>query len=76
MVYSAPCNECLQAYIGQTGRSLDHHIVEHWRAPRNGDVAALALAEHVFHAGHKIYLLFIQGNSDQWSPSCPDPLPS
>ena len=41
-----------RAYIGQTGRSLDHHIAEHWWAFGNGDVAASALAEHVFTAGH------------------------
>ena len=36
VVYSVPCNECSRAYIGQTGRSLDHRIAEHWRAFRNG----------------------------------------
>ena len=56
MVYSVPCNECSQAYIGQTGRSLDRRIAEHRRALRNGDVAASALAEHVFTAGHKMDL--------------------
>ena len=56
VVYSVPCNECSRAYIGQTGRSLDHHIAEHRRALRNGDVTALALAEHVFTAGHKMDL--------------------
>ena len=56
MVYSVPCNECSRAYIGQTGRSLDHRIAEHQRALRNGDVVASALAEHVFTAGHKVDL--------------------
>ena len=53
VVYSVPCNECSRAYTGQTGRSLDHRIAEHRWALRNGDVAALALAEHVFSAGTK-----------------------
>ena len=56
MVYSVPCNECWRAYIGQTGRSLDHPIAEHRLALRNGDVAASALAEHVFTTGHKMDL--------------------
>ena len=56
VVYSVPCNECSRAYIGQTGRSLDHRIAEHRRALRNGDVAASAPAEHVFTAGHKMDL--------------------
>ena len=56
VVYSVPCNECSRAYIGQTGRSLDHRIAEHWWALRKGNVEASALAEHVFTAGHKIDL--------------------
>ena len=56
VVYSVPCNEYSQAYIGQTGRSLNHRIAEHRRALRNGDVTASALAEHVFTAGHKMDL--------------------
>ena len=55
-VYSVPCNEFSRAYIGQTGRSLEHRIAEHRRALRNGDVAASALAEYVFTAGYKIDL--------------------
>ena len=54
VVYSVPCNECSRAYIGQTGRSLDHCIAEHRRALRNEDVVASALAEHVFTAGHRM----------------------
>ena len=57
MVYSVPCNECLQAYFGQTGRLLDHHIPERRQAVWNGDVVASAMAEHVFTAGHKVDLL-------------------
>ena len=43
VVYSAPCNECLRAFIRQTGRSLEHHIAEHWRAFRNGDTGRVCI---------------------------------
>ena len=56
IVYSVPCNECSRAYIGLTGRSLDHRIAEHRWALRNGDVVASAPAEYVFTAGHKMDL--------------------
>ena len=56
VVYSIPCNECPRTYIGQTGRSLDHRIGEHRRALKNGDVTALAVAEHVFISGHQMDL--------------------
>ena len=56
VAYSVPCNECSRAYIGQTSRSLDHRIAEHRQALRSGNVAASALAEHVFTAGHKVDL--------------------
>ena len=29
VVYSTPCGECPRTYIGQTGRTLDHHLAEH-----------------------------------------------
>ena len=56
VVYSIPCAECPRAYIGQTGRSLDHRLQEHRRALKNGDVAASAIAEHVFSCNHKVDL--------------------
>ena len=43
-------------YIGQTGRSLKRRLKEHRRALRNGDMAASALAEHAFTAGHGVDL--------------------
>ena len=45
-----------KVYIGQMGRSLKHRLKEHWRALRNGDVAAFAWAEHALMAGHGIDL--------------------
>ena len=56
VVYSIPCAECPQTYIGQTGRSLDHRLREHNRALKNGDVTASAIAEHVFLANHQVDL--------------------
>ena len=56
VVYSIPCAECPHAYIGQTGRSLDHRLQEHCRALKNGDVAASAIAEQVFSCNHKVDL--------------------
>ena len=54
VVYSIPCAECPRAYIGQIGRSLDHRLQEHRWALKNGDVAASAIAEHVFSCNHKV----------------------
>ena len=45
-----------KVYIGQTGRSLKHRLKEHWRALRNGNVAAFASAKHALMAGHGIDL--------------------
>ena len=56
MVYNIPCGECPWTYIGETGRTLDHRLPEHQRAPRNRDVSASAIAEHVFAAGHQVDL--------------------
>ena len=56
VVYSIPCAECPHAYTGQTGRSLDHRLQEHRRALKNRDVAASAIAEHVFSCNHKVDL--------------------
>ena len=40
--------ECVSTYIGQMGRSLDHHLWEHHQALQNRDLGTSALAEHVF----------------------------
>ena len=56
VVYSISCTVCPKVYIGQTGRSLKHRLKEHWRALRNGDVAAFAWAEHALMAGHGVDL--------------------
>ena len=56
VIYSVPCAECPQTYIGETGRSLDHRLSEHHCALKNGDVAASAIAEHVFSSNHEVDL--------------------
>ena len=56
VVYSVPCTKCPRTYIGQTGRSLDHRLREHHRALKNGDIAASAIAEHVFSSDHPVDL--------------------
>ena len=56
VVYSIPCAQCPRTYIGQTDRSLDVRLREHRRALKNGDLAASALAEHVFSCDHQVDL--------------------
>ena len=51
VVYQISCSECPKVYVGQSGRTLKHRLTEHRRALRNGDVAASALAEHVWSSG-------------------------
>ena len=55
-MYQIPCSDCPKVYIGQSGRSLKHWLVEHQRALQNGDVAASALAEHTWSTGHHVDL--------------------
>ena len=52
VVYSIPCATCPCTYIGQTGRSLNHHLREHRQALKNGDLGTFAFAEHVFSSNH------------------------
>ena len=56
VVYQIPCSECHKVYVGQSGRTLKHRLSEHQRALQKGDVAASALAEHVWSTGHQVNL--------------------
>jgi len=56
VVYQIPCSECPKVYVGQSGRTLKHRLSEHRRALQKGDVAASALAEHVWSTGHQVNL--------------------
>ena len=55
-VYQIPCSECPNVYVGQSGRTLKHRLSEHRRALQKEDVAASALAEHVWSTGHQVNL--------------------
>ena len=46
MVYRIPCGSCEKVYIGQTGRTLDHHLKEFRRALVSENVHQSAVAEH------------------------------
>ena len=54
VVYQIPCSDCPKVYIGQSGKSLKHQLVEDQQALRNGDVAASALAEHTWSTGQHV----------------------
>ena len=54
VVYHIPCNNCPQAYIGQTSRTLTQRLKEHQWAVHNGDLATSALAEHAHSPSHPI----------------------
>ena len=56
VVYQIPCSECPKVYVGQSGRTLKHRLSKHRRALQKGDVAASALAEHVWSTGHQVNL--------------------
>ena len=54
MVYKIPCRSCTKVYIGQTGRTLEHHLKEHRRALVSGDVNLSAVGQHAVDEGHDI----------------------
>ena len=56
VVYQIPCSEFPKVYVGQSGRTLKHRLTAHRRALRNGDVAASALAKHMWSSGHLVDL--------------------
>ena len=56
VVYSIPCAECHWTCIGETGRSLNIRLQEHFQALKNRDISAFAIAEHVFEAGYQVVL--------------------
>ena len=54
MVYRISCNDCDMAYVGQTGRTLNHRRNEHIRALQNADPNLSAVAEHSIQRDHNI----------------------
>ena len=51
VVYRISCNDCDMAYVGQTGRTLNHHRSEHIRALQNAD-PNLSAVEHSIQRDH------------------------
>ena len=54
VVYFIPCHDCPVTYVGQTGRTLSHHLKEHKQAFRSANFSASAVAEHAISSGHTI----------------------
>ena len=52
-VYNIPCNDCEKSYYGQTGRSINHRILEHKRAVRYGHENN-GIFLHLKNTGHRI----------------------
>ena len=53
VIYKIRC-ECVDFYIGETGRTLDTRLKEHKAACRIGAFERSAVAEHVWQLGHAI----------------------
>ena len=54
VVYRISCNDCDMAYVGQTGRTLNHCRTEHIRALRSADPNLSAVVEHLIQWDHNI----------------------
>jgi hypothetical protein len=54
-IYSIPC-ECGSVYIGQSGRTIQHRIIEHNRHIKLAQPNKSAVAEHSINFGHIIKL--------------------
>ena len=54
MAYRIPCGSCLKVYVGQTSRTMDHHLKEHKRTLTSGNTAQLGVAEHAVEQMHEI----------------------
>ena len=52
VVYSIPCRECSETYIGQTGRLLGIRLAEHRAAVKYAKTDVSAVAEHVWERQH------------------------
>lgn len=52
IIHKISCEDCLQSYVGQSGRSQSHHMRE---AVSQGDCNASALVENSLTTGHEIH---------------------
>ena len=48
------CGSCPKVYIGQMGRTMEHHLKEHKRTLTSGITAQSVAAEHAVHQMHEI----------------------
>ena len=53
VVYEIKCGTCNKCYIGETGRSVETRLKEHFALARNGHPELSAAAEHVLE-GHEV----------------------
>ena len=53
-VYSIPCGDCEEVYLGQTKRQFCTRLKEHQRVVSNFNSLKSALAEHVCETSHNI----------------------
>ena len=54
VVYTIPCLDCSQRYVGQTGRTLQHRVREHKQAYAAANSINSAVAEHSIQECHRI----------------------
>lgn len=53
VVYSIPCSDCEQYYIGETKRALGTRLKEHQANTRRGETEKSAIAEHAWKKDHR-----------------------
>ena len=54
VVYKINCRDCDASYVGETGRALKSHVLEHHRAMEKRDFPASVLAQHAWEHDHHI----------------------
>ena len=54
VVYKINCRDCDASYVGETGRALKTHVLEHRRAMEKRDFYASALVQHAWEHDHHI----------------------
>ena len=54
IVYRVSCRDCPQAYVGQSGHTLERRMKEHKRAVEHGNIDTSAIAEHAWKEDHRV----------------------
>ena len=73
VVYRVPCRDCPQAYIGQSGRTLQCRMKEHKRAVEQGNTETSAVAEHAWNNDHRVdweAVEVLDMNYTEWYKRC------